>query len=80
MPLLRLAQLREAVPVLGDDQEVHRCLWIDVSEGQAAVVLIDDLSWDLLADDLVEDGGCALVRSLGSPVPCTSASRVTINV
>ena len=40
--------------LLGYHQEVHWCLRVDVSEGQALFVLVDDLGRDLLAYDLVE--------------------------
>ena len=56
MPRLRLAELRQAVHMLWNDQKVDRCLGIDVSEGQTGVVLINDGGGDLLGYDLVEYG------------------------
>ena len=56
MPRLRLAELRQIVHMLWDDQKVDRCLGVDVSEGQTGVVLIDDGGGDLLGYDLVEYG------------------------
>ena len=46
---------------LGYDEEVHGRLRRDVPEGEALVVLVDDVGGDLLGDDLVEDGGSAVV-------------------
>src|SRR5262249_362400 len=37
-----------------DDEHVGRRLCIDVAEGEAAVVLVNDLGRDLLVDDLLE--------------------------
>ncbi len=37
-----------------DHQEVHRCLWRDVVEGQYLVVLVNDISRDFPGDDLGE--------------------------
>ena len=44
----------EPVACLGDHQEVDGRLRRDVAEGEAAVVLEDDIGRDLLGDDLVE--------------------------
>lgn len=71
MARLGFAQLRKAVPVLWNDQEMHWRLGVDVSEGQSGVILINDLGWDLLRDNLFEDGGSALFCGLRS-----SASRI----
>ena len=54
MPRLRLAELRQAVHMLWDDQEMDRCLGIDVSEGQTGVVLVYDGRRNLLGYDLIE--------------------------
>lgn len=50
-------------PPLPTHQEVHRALWRDVPERERLVVLVDDLCWDLLGDDLVKDGGSPAVGS-----------------
>ena len=41
--------------LFGDDQDVDRCLWIDVAERQAAVVFMDNVRLDLPVDDLKKD-------------------------
>src|SRR5262245_59455947 len=41
---------------LWDEQDMRRRLRIDVAEGQAQVVLIDDVGRDLAPDDLAEKG------------------------
>ena len=43
----RLAQARESVAVLGNDQEVDRGLGADVTERQRIFVLVDYCCWDL---------------------------------
>lgn len=57
VPLVCLGQPRQAIPHLGDDQKVDGRLGRNVAEGQRLVVLVDDIGWDLLGDDLVEQGG-----------------------
>ncbi|GMF15725.1 unnamed protein product [Phytophthora lilii] len=54
--LLGVRELREAVALLGDEQDVHGRLRVHVVEGQALLVLVRDLGGDLPVDDLVEDG------------------------
>jgi hypothetical protein len=39
-----------------NDQDVHRGLGIDVSEGDAVVVLVDEVGGNLSRDDLLEEG------------------------
>lgn len=42
-------------------QEVCGRLRVDVSEGEALLVLVDDCGRDLLGNNLVEDGGRTVV-------------------
>ena len=56
MRLIGQGQLRETLAVFWDHQEMHFGDWVHVSEGQAAVVLVNNGGWNLLADDLVKDG------------------------
>lgn len=42
--------------LLGDDQYVYGGLGIDVLEGEAEVVLEDNVGGDFAVDDLAEDG------------------------
>ena len=58
-----MLQLGKAVAEFWDNQYVSRSLGVDVPESQALVVLMNDISWDFLCDDLVEDGGASIVRS-----------------
>ena len=48
----------------GDDEEVDRCLWVDVIKCEHFVVFEDNLGRNLLVNDLLEDRG-ALGRSDG---------------
>ena len=56
MAVIGLAQLGQALTILGDNEEVNLGDGIDIAEGEAHVVLVDDVRRDLLSDDLVEDG------------------------
>lgn len=47
----------EARAVFRDEDGVHGRLRRDVAEGEALVVLVDDVGGDLAGDDLVKDGG-----------------------
>ena len=42
--------------LLRDDQNMRRCLWFDVAEGDHEVVLIDDSGGDFAGDDSFEQG------------------------
>lgn len=42
--------------LLGDDQDMGGGLGVDVSEGQALLILEDDIGGDLPADDLAKNG------------------------
>src|SRR5262245_28120559 len=46
--------IRSADLLLGDNQHMNGCLGADIVEGEAKVVLVNDLGGDLLADDLEE--------------------------
>lgn len=50
-----LAQASEAVAVLGDHKEVDWGLRRDITEGQCLIVFVNDVSWNLLANDFVEN-------------------------
>ena len=52
----RLAEARQAVARLRDDQKVDGRLRADVAEGERLVVLVQHRRRDLLGDDLVKDG------------------------
>lgn len=54
--LVRLAESCEAVAVLGDDQEVHWRLGVDVPESQRLIILVYDGGRDLLRDDFIKNG------------------------
>lgn len=54
--LSRIAQTVEAILVLWNHQKVNRALRVDVAEGQANVILVDDVRWNLLRNQLVEEG------------------------
>ena len=64
MAVFSLANACESVPVLGDDQEVLGCHWGNVSECQAFVVFVDNISWDLFADNFVKDSDFFGLRAL----------------
>ena len=55
MSILSLADASETVAVLGDDQKVLGGDGGDVLECQALVIFVDDVGWDLLANNLVEN-------------------------
>ena len=45
-------------------KSIHPCyLRVDVTKRKRGVVLVDDLGWDLLGDDLVKDGWCTRISS-----------------
>ena len=52
--------------LLGDDQDMHRCLWVDVREREHMVVLVEACDRDHTAGDLAEEaiGVCSHVRML----------------
>ena len=50
-----LGEPRQTVPNLGDHEKVNGRLGTNVSEGQALVILVDNVRGNLLAYDLVED-------------------------
>lgn len=54
--LLGLRNPGEAVLVLGNDEDVCRCNWCDVPEGEDEVVLVDHFARNLLSDEFVENG------------------------
>ena len=64
MAILSLANACESVTVLGDDQEVLGCHWGNVSECQAFVVFVDNVSWDLFADNFVKNSDFLGLRAL----------------
>ena len=41
---------------LGENQNVHRCLRIDVADGQHMVVFKHDFRWDFPCDDFFKEG------------------------
>ena len=49
-----LADARDEL--LRDDEHVHRCLRVDVVDGNAVLVFVRQLGRDLAVDDLLEDG------------------------
>lgn len=53
--LCSIAEHRQ--PLLGNHKDMSWCLRRDITEGQALVILIHNVSWDGLVNDLVEDGG-----------------------
>ena len=55
MSLLSLADSSETVAVFGNDQEVLRGNWCNISEGQALLIFEDDVSGDLFTNNFVED-------------------------
>ena len=40
---------------LWNDKEMDRRLWTDVAESESRIIFIDDIRWNLLPDDLVEE-------------------------
>lgn len=44
-------------PLLGNHKDVSWGLRRDITEGQALIILIHNVSWDGLVNDLVKDGG-----------------------
>ena len=56
VPLLSLADARQPISVLWNDQEVLRGDRCDVTESQALIVFKDNVGRDLLSDDLVKNG------------------------
>ncbi|MCY1177436.1 hypothetical protein D9M73_177460 [compost metagenome] len=60
---------------LRDHQEMYRCLWGNVVEGQNLVVLVNDLRRDFPVDDLGEQSihSCFSVVWAGLSVPMESA-------
>ena len=58
--LCSFAQLAKTLTILRNDQEVSFGDWVDISECQADIIFIDNCSWDLLLNNLVEK--CYLFR------------------
>lgn len=56
-----LSQRRDVLP--GQDQQVVRCLGIDVTDDHCPVILIDEIARYLAADNLAEDA----IRHLSLP-------------
>ena len=52
--ILRAGVRQPGDGLLGDHQDMHRRLRVDVPEGQAAIILIDDVGRDLAVNDLAE--------------------------
>ena len=49
-------RLFEAGDVLAwNDQQMHRCLGLDIGKGNAVLVVVDSLGWNLAAQDASED-------------------------
>lgn len=59
----RLAELSKTISHLRNDQKMDWRLRIDISEGQAIFIFVDDCCRNILVDDLVENRRCARVRS-----------------
>eukprot|EP00281_Chroomonas_sp_CCMP1168_P020989 CAMPEP_0206232324 /NCGR_PEP_ID=MMETSP0047_2-20121206/11351_1 /ASSEMBLY_ACC=CAM_ASM_000192 /TAXON_ID=195065 /ORGANISM="Chroomonas mesostigmatica_cf, Strain CCMP1168" /LENGTH=424 /DNA_ID=CAMNT_0053656045 /DNA_START=98 /DNA_END=1372 /DNA_ORIENTATION=+ len=59
------AQLREPLPLAGNDEQVRGSLGVDVPKHQAVLILEDNVRGDLLGDDLVEDGSICGVAFAG---------------
>ena len=70
--ILSLADARQAISVLWNDQKVLGSDRRDVTESQALVIFKDDVGRDLLPDDLVKNGvllgngGLSLLLLIGS--------------
>ena len=62
--LLRLLDHGDSPP--GYDEEVDRGLGSHISEGNALVILVEELSWDGAIQDLVEDSSRTVLRELSS--------------
>ena len=41
----------------GDDEDVNRCFWFDISECDHVFILVNDVGGGLAIDDLREDRG-----------------------
>ena len=39
-----------------DHQHMHRCLWLDIVNGDAELVLMGDLGGDFPSDDFLKEG------------------------
>src|SRR5262249_10968846 len=53
IPIFRFDVGMSRNDLAGDNQHMDRRLRVDIAKGQAAIVLIDDVRWDLLVDDLL---------------------------
>ena len=53
--------------LLGNNQNVNGCLGIDVAEGQAEIIFIDDRRRDLLADDFAKKGVVGITHTAVEP-------------
>lgn len=54
-------------PAFRDDEDVDRCLRIDVMEGEGEIVLVDNFCRDFFGDDFVENSGLGKIdRRVGS--------------
>ena len=42
--------------LLRNEQHMHRCLWVQIAEGQYVVIFVNDIGRDFAPDDLAEDG------------------------
>lgn len=51
--------------ILGNDDDMDRGLGVDVVEGEAVVVLVDDLGGNLSPDDFAENGGVGVAGVAG---------------
>ena len=62
--LIGLAQLGEALSVFWDHQKVGLANWGNISESQADIIFVNDVSWDFLGNNLVKNchflWGCSL--------------------
>ena len=70
IPCVPFARARQRRYVAGDNKDVHRRLWLRISEGIAMIVLIYSLRRDATVDDLAEDAahGQESTAGLGADV------------
>ena len=54
--IFSMDELTETISVLWNDQEVSLGNWSNISEGDALIVIIDLVAWDITGNDLVEEG------------------------
>lgn len=76
--ILRLCLTNAGNDFLRDDQDVRRGLWLDIVEGGAEVVFIDERGWDLPGDDFFEDGFFAHGRELAEKFGMIDAAAPTL--